>query len=143
MGTKTIKVVLDANTYVSFFLTRSETLSAIFSFWKAGAFTMYTSSEMIAETYRVFQYPKLQKRMIDADRWALRELLEVYTERVLIVGDVRFPKDQDDAIYLETVQACGADYLVSGDSDLLSLKMFGKTQIVSPKEFVEVLRKGI
>ena len=104
---------------------------------------MYASGEMVAEIYRVFRYPKIQKRMTDADQWALTELLEAHTERVIVVEDVRFPQDPDDAIYLETVRACGADYLVSGDSDLLSLKKYGTTRIVSPKEFVEALREGI
>lgn len=141
MGEEKIKVVLDANIYVSFFLTRSETIAAIFSLWKAGTFTMYASGEMIAEIYRVFRYPKIRKRMADADQWALSDLLESHTERAFIVEDVHFPRDPDDAVYLEAAQACGADYLVSGDSHLLSLKKFGATRIVSPKEFVAMLHK--
>lgn len=101
---------------------------------------MYASGEMVAETYRVFRYPKIQKRMKDADQWALTELLEDHTERVFVTENVRFPQDPEDAIYLEAAKACGADYLVSGDSDLLSLKKFGKTRIVSPKEFVTILQ---
>ncbi len=144
MGKKTIKVIFDANVYVSFYLTRSETFRAIFDLWKNDAFTVYISEDIIAEIYRVFRYPRILQRTTDTDRWALTELLEEHTSRVHVVKHVQFPPDLDDAKYLSAASTCGADYLVTGDKKhLLLLKTFGMTRIVSPKEFVQVLGKGI
>lgn len=144
MGEKKIKVILDANVYVSFFLTRGETSSEIFDLWKNDAFTVYISEEIIAEIYRVFHYPKILKRLTHSDHEALVMLLEDHAERVLIVENIHFPHDLDDAKYLAAARACTADYLVTGDKKhLLLLKKFGTTRIVSPKEFVEVLQKSI
>lgn len=53
-----------------------------------------------------------------------------------IKGVCRDPKD--DAI-LETAWKAGADYLVAGDKDLLSIGVFRGTAIVSPSEYVESL----
>lgn len=70
-------------------------------------------------------------------------MVEDLVERVYPQERTHVLRDPDDEKYLEAASACQADYLVSGDRDLLSLKKFGTTRIVSPKEFVEVLQKGI
>ncbi len=49
----------------------------------------------------------------------------------------RDPKD--DAI-LALGQAADAEYIITGHDDLLVLKNFGRTSIVSPRAFWEVLR---
>lgn len=55
------------------------------------------------------------------------------------VGATKDPKDN-------MVIACAvegqADYIVSGDPDLVELGTFAKIQIVSPAEFIQVLRRG-
>ena len=141
MGKKTIKVIFDTNVYVSFYLTHSNTFRAIFDQWKSNAFTVYISEDIISEIHRGFRYPRIQQRITDIDRWALAELLEEHTSRVHVVEHVQFLPDLDDANYLSAAQACSADFLVTGDKKhLLSLKKFGKTRIVSPKKFVEVLQ---
>jgi uncharacterized protein len=50
-----------------------------------------------------------------------------------VAGVCRDPKD--DAI-LETAWRAGADYLVAGDKDLLSIGRFRESAIISPSEYV-------
>lgn len=47
-------------------------------------------------------------------------------------------RDPADDHVLDCLTACGAEYLVSGDADLLVLKKFRGAKILSPREF-EVL----
>lgn len=143
MGEKTIKVILDANIFVSFFLTGGETIATVFALWKRGKFEVFASTDIVAEVYRIFRYPKIQKRITSVDQKALIQMVEDLVERVYPQKRTHVLRDPDDEKYLEAASACHADYLVSGDRDLLSLKNFGTTRIVSPKEFVEVLQKGI
>lgn len=143
MGEKTIKVILDANIYVSFFLTGGETIASVFALWKRGEFEVFTSIDIVAEVYRIFRYPKIQKRITSVDQKALTRMVEDLVERVYPQERTHVLRDPDDEKYLEAASACDADYLVTGDRDLLSLKNFGTTRIVSPKEFVEILQKGI
>lgn len=143
MGEEKIKVILDANIYASFFLTGGETIATVFALWKRGEFEIFVSIDIVAEVYRIFRYPKIQKRITSVDKKALIQMLEDHVERVYPQERTRVSSDPDDEKYLEAAIACQADYLVTGDRDLLSLKKFGTTRIVSPKEFVEVLQKQI
>lgn len=140
MGEEKIKVILDANIYVSFFLTRGETIATVFALWKSGAFVIFASIDIVAEIYRIFRYPKIQKRITSIDKNALIRMLDDLVERVYPQERTHFLSDPDDEKYLEAASACQADYLVTGDRVLLSLKKFGTTRIVSPKEFVEMLQ---
>ena len=44
-------------------------------------------------------------------------------------------RDPDDDHVLACARAVEADYLVSGDADLLILERFEKTRIVTPRDF--------
>jgi len=45
--------------------------------------------------------------------------------------------DKDDYRILECAEAAQAGYIVTGDDDLLRLRRFGATEIVSPRGFVD------
>ena len=44
-------------------------------------------------------------------------------------------RDKEDDSVLACALACKADYLITGDRDLLEIKKFHKTKILSPREF--------
>lgn len=48
-------------------------------------------------------------------------------------------RDPDDNHILQVAQFVGADYLITGDKDLLVLDSFGPCRIVSPKTFAQVV----
>ena len=54
----------------------------------------------------------------------------------------RVCRDQDDDVVLATALAGKADVIVTGDDDLLALKSFRGIQILSPRQFLEVLDQG-
>lgn len=56
--------------------------------------------------------------------------------------DVGVVSDADDLPVLGTALAGQADYLVTGDRELLALGRIGKTVIVSPRVFLERLQAG-
>ena len=45
-------------------------------------------------------------------------------------------RDKKDNMILDTVLAGNADYIISGDRDLLILKEFNKIKIVTPRQFL-------
>ncbi len=141
MGSQKIKVVFDANIYLSFFLTRGETIAAIFDLWQDGLFDVYASPEIVAEVHKVSFYPKLEKYFRQDDREKLSLLFDRGVKKIYPVERVSFPPDPDDAIYLEAAYACKAEYLVSGDKDLLDLQKIDKTIISSPKDFVAIIKE--
>jgi putative PIN family toxin of toxin-antitoxin system len=142
MGPQKIKVVFDANIILSFFLTRGETIAAIFTFWQDGLFEVYASPEIITEIRKVSSYRKLKKYFGKQEMVRLSLLLDRFVKKIYPAEQITFLRDPDDAIYLEAAKTCKADFLVAGDKDLISLKAIGKTLILSPKEFLKIVKKS-
>jgi len=60
---------------------------------------------------------------------------------VKISGKVDISPDTADNFLIEMAQAGDADYLVTGDKrDLLDIKRHGKTQIVTARQMVKILK---
>ena len=53
---------------------------------------------------------------------------------------IEITDDPDDDKFLECAVSGGADYLVSGDSDLLRLAKYGRIRILTAAEFLQVLK---
>jgi uncharacterized protein len=72
-------------------------------------------------------------------------LLVAYRENVSIVEPRKLPqpvcRDPDDDEVLATAIAAEADIILTGDLDLLILKIFHGIKILSPRQFVELLDK--
>jgi predicted nucleic acid-binding protein len=47
-------------------------------------------------------------------------------------------RDKDDDKYLECGIACEADYIITGDKDLLALKTYKNIQILTPRAYLEM-----
>jgi predicted nucleic acid-binding protein len=56
------------------------------------------------------------------------------------VGPLKTCRDKDDLPVLGTALAGQADYLVTGDKDLLALGEFHSTVILNPRSFYDRLR---
>ncbi len=131
-----MRVVFDANIYISFFLTRGPTITSIFSYWEKDCFSVLISPIIIEEIETAFQYSRIKERLKAKDFLNLYLLLEE-AEMIYPHSKVGIIKDLKDNMYLECAQDGSADYLITGDKKhLLPLKKFGRTKIISPREFV-------
>lgn len=45
----------------------------------------------------------------------------------------------EDDLVLSTAASANADYLMTGDAGLLAIRWYGSTQIVSPRDFLDIL----
>jgi len=54
--------------------------------------------------------------------------------------NVHICRDPKDDMFLECAALAGADVLVTGDKDLLSLGSYGAARIITPLEYVELPR---
>jgi len=48
-------------------------------------------------------------------------------------------RDHDDDKYIECALAAGADYLITGDRDLLDLKEYGGVKIVNARDYLDIV----
>lgn len=71
--------------------------------------------------------------------------IRAYQERAVVIAALPLPKqvcrDRDDDEVLAVAVAASADLIITGDEDLLVLKNFEGTVILSPRGFVEHLDK--
>ncbi len=120
-----MKVVLDTNIFLSGLMLPESQPGKILSAWRSSAFELVLSEAMLIEITRVLAYPKIRKRIHWSDEAIdhFISLLRFNAEIVNIDGvDAVVPRDADDAPVLAALIAADADYLVSGDQDLLCLK---------------------
>ena len=66
---------------------------------------------------------------------ALRGRMAAPTETIHVC------RDPDDDILLEAAVAGGAEYIISGDLDLLAIRKFRTVKIVKPADFLTILGK--
>src|SRR3989338_1816580 len=72
---------------------------------------------------------------------AVSDILDILSEATLINPShkVDICRDPHDNKFIECAIAAGADYVVSGDEDLLSIKEYENTKIVSIDGFLQIL----
>ena len=103
-----------------------------------GRLQFVLSMEIIDELIRVLEKKfKVDPELTRDYVLRLNELSDIVTPRKLCSALVR---DREDVKIIECARSGHSDYIVSGDRDLLSLKRYQQTKIVSPSELVRTLR---
>lgn len=131
------RVVLDTNIALSALVFAGGSLARIRAAWRRGEITPLASAATIAELIIALTYPKFALSELDQ-----RELLGDYLplcESVVIRDPLdHLPRCRDphDQIFLELAEAGNAQWLVTGDRDLLALQGQVKCGIITAAEFV-------
>lgn len=134
-----VKVVLDINIWVSILFNK--TLAGKFlPLVHSGKVAVYISRDLVSELSRVLTYPKIGKLLERAgmdQRVALSAILRSVAMVSVKESLVEIRDDSADNRVLECALAARAEFIVTGDRHLLMLKRFGRTEIVSAREFLE------
>lgn len=132
-----MKVVLDTNVLVSALLKRDSVPGRLLQAVWDGTLDLVLSEPLLTELRQVLDYPKIRRRLVanGIDTELFLELLTFFTIQVDPAG-VKVPRPRDDAdeMVLATFLAGEAEWLVSGDEDLLVLA--DQFPILSPTAFV-------
>jgi len=132
-----LRVVLDSNVILSGLMSPKGTTGRIVQAWKDNRLTLLICEAQLEEIKRVLAYPKIQKRLNwSAEKINLFVKLLAYRSEYVDISGVKayVPQDADDEMLLATLIAAKADYLVSGDSDLLALRE--SYVIITPAQFL-------
>jgi len=70
------------------------------------------------------------------DAYAAMRAVFPFPIQVEISGNLRVCRDPNDDMVIECTVAAGAQFIVSGDKDLLALDPFKEIRIVTPAEFL-------
>ena len=133
-----VRVVLDTNVLVSSLLFGGQ-LSGLVEKWMTGKIVPLASTETVTEFVAVLAYPKFHLSQ-DTIHQLLNEYFFPYITVVEPVEPVTgILSDTDDEIFLACALSGGAAYLVTGDRELLKLKEFHSTKIITPAVLLKLL----
>lgn len=130
------RVLLDVNVFVSGVVSRG-VCAAILDAWLGGRFEIVASPLLIAELEEVLARRKFRGVVVPDERDALVQLIR---DRGIVVDDVaaeRVTRDPEDDYVIALARSAGASVVVSGDADLLVLKI--SPPVMSPRTFLGAL----
>lgn len=127
-----IKVIIDTNLWISFLICKqlAKTLVPIFS------------PQLLNEINLVTKRPKLQKHFSQRKVQELLELLNIIGLCIETKSKINICRNAKDNYLLALAKDSQADFLITGDQDLLILQQFGITKIVTYQQFLVICRLG-
>lgn len=132
-----IRVVLDTNILVSSLLFKGE-LSGIVDLWKTGKVIPIFSKMTFKEFKNVLEYPKFSLTRREM-RMIIEEEVLPYFEVAEVVGKIRgICRDPDDDKFLACAVSASADFIVTGDKDLLNVGAYKSIEIISASKLLKI-----
>ena len=131
-----LRVVVDTNVFVSAFIWGGNPRKVIQK-WLREEFVLLLSPFLLAEIILVLKRFGFDQ----ADQQRLRYILENNSLKFFPKRKVHLCSDEKNNQVLDLCLAGRADYLITGDKELLAIKDFQGTKIVSVKEFLVSRKK--
>ena len=142
-----VSAVVDTNLFVSGLILKRGTPYELVEALRRGGFTLVVTEALRGEYGRVLPRPKFAQRYGLTPEEIADFLFLVDTSALQASARRRLPiavRDKKDERVLAAALGGKADYLVSGDDDLLSLSndpRLGKLKIVTARDFLDILTR--
>jgi putative PIN family toxin of toxin-antitoxin system len=138
-----VRVVPDTNVYVSALLWTGIP-HRLLRLAEAGELTLVTTPAIMEELRAVLGRPKFKLR-IRSLQTSVAELMESLLSMVEVIPDLPIEpvikRDPDDDKILACAVAAQAEWLISGDNHLLSVKRYKRIPIITPSQFSRIWEK--
>ncbi|MFW6275809.1 MAG: putative toxin-antitoxin system toxin component, PIN family [bacterium] len=131
---KSKKIILDTNIWISFLITKD--YSFLDKYIEREKAILIFSEELIQEFLTVAKRPKLQKYFSDKDIEKLLHTFENFGNLIKVTSNIELCRDYKDNFLLNLAVDSKADFLVTGDKDLLEIKNIEKTRILTIRELM-------
>ncbi len=133
-----MRVAIDTNVFISTIIKPENRVGMVVVRMRNGEYTLLYSQEMLEELTRVITRDKIWKKYKltdDTFNAFLNSIIE-HGERVQVFTVVNICRDPDDNLLLALALDGKADYVVSGDKDLLDLIRIQNIPIITPAAFL-------
>ena len=134
---KDCRIVIDTNLWISFLLTRK--FAFIDKLLSQNKAQLLFCVRLLDELLEVIERPKLQKFFKSEDKKTVLDIIERYADFVVVTSKVEVCRDAKDNFLLSLAKDAKADFLITGDKDLLVIKRFENTEIVTIAEYKGVI----
>lgn len=136
-----MKVVLDTNILVSAFIVKNGNPAKILR--SIDKIELTTSQEILKETEEVLQRKHIKKKYRVTNK-QITDYVANLKQICALVKPTSIDKvvkdDPDDDIVLAVAQQAKANYIVSGDPHLTKLKEYEHITILTPAQFLKILK---
>ncbi|HEY9864926.1 MAG TPA: putative toxin-antitoxin system toxin component, PIN family [Candidatus Obscuribacterales bacterium] len=132
-------IVIDTNILISAALspdgTARKALNKVYQQFKI-AQSEATYQELSTRIYK----RKFDKYISDIERQDFVDIVKKYSQFIEIKSQINICRDVEDNKFLELAKDSNAEFLITGDKDLLALKNLAEyqNQIITPREFISL-----
>lgn len=135
---KSYKIIVDSNIWISFLIGKN--LSGLQNYIDSQILRIITCNEQLLELTEVFKKPKLKKYFSKEQIEEFFELLDESSDNVLISTKSDICRDPKDNYLVSLALDSKADFLITGDQDLLDLKKIGETNVLKFTDFNNIFQ---
>jgi uncharacterized protein len=132
-----MRVAVDTNVLISALIKPQNRIGLVILHLRRNDYVLLYSEELLEELTETLARPKLKKYGLSA------ETIEAFLGVIFAKGEqvnpttvVEICRDPDDNLLLSLAVDGNADYVVSGDKDLLDLIQIKDIPIITPTEFL-------
>jgi hypothetical protein len=138
-----IRAVINTSVLIRYLIKPSTPIRELIEeLWLGGKVRMVTSPELIKELEGVLRRDYIQALIRPEEGKALLDAIH-------LVGEISPPletipsytRDPKDDKFIACALAGNAEYVITVDEDILALKALANVRMVTPEEFVEILRR--
>ncbi len=135
MQNKVSRIIIDTNLWISFLITRDFTKLDEIIFSRQGI--LIFSQELLNEFLEVARRPKFRRFFSASDVEEVLETIDEYADFVEVQTKIEVCRDPKDNFLLSLSIDGNADFLLTGDKDLLDLTKFGETKIITISDYLQ------
>jgi len=132
-----MRVVLDTNVIIASFASRG-LCHSIFEI-------CLDRTEIIISSFLMKELKTNLSKKLHLPQQLITDIIEFLSKNAISIEIDTYPKDicrdTDDAKVLALACKSNAAYLITGDKELLDLKKYKDTKIISPRQFWGILKK--
>lgn len=140
-----MRVAFDTNVVITSYLAPQSICATLMYCWHKEVFDLVVSEPLLQEYQAVLNYPKIQKhtRMTPTEMQQAIQNFRQFAwlgepkEEITIVE-----RDKDDNKIIACALAGEAEYIVTGDDNLLSIKTYRGIRILTPAAFLAFLEQS-
>lgn len=133
-----MKIVVDTNIYISAIFWGGKPREVI-NLGRSGEILIFTSPEIekeiakkLSAKFRLTQ-DEVENILMDFSTFTIPTVVSLHINAV--------SEDPEDNKFIECAYSCKADYIISGDRHLLSLKEYAGIKILKASEFFSIVSK--
>lgn len=139
-----IHAVIDTSILIRAIIKPLGSVGPIITHLRDGDYQVVYSFPLLEEVVATLSLPRIRRKYHFTDNDITTVVALLLTRGLLVVPERRIEvcRDPTDNMVLEAAVAGGAEYIVTGDEDLLVLGSFEGIRIVEPAEFLRALEEA-